>query len=384
MQAGDRAIEKKRIAAAERVAEERGEFVETHRLARNDEQRPAGATRAVTKTRGLHGKLPASRLSPPMPIIVSAFRPAPLLRNGHMQTILPVLLPRRVRVTFARERLELADGDFLDLDWAKTGRQRVAILTHGLEGCSTQTYIRGLAAALGAAGWDVLAWNFRGCSGAPNRLPRAYHSGETGDLAAVIAQAVAAGYPRVALVGFSLGGNVVLKYLGETPAHPAVAAAVAISPPLALAPCAQKLDREWSNRLYLRRFLVSLKAKIEAKARVFPRQVDATGVQRIKTFQEFDDRFTGPLHGFRDAADYWARSSARQFLPRLTVPTLVLSPRNDPFLAPAAYPWPEAEANPHLFLETPDSGGHVGFLDLRRGLQPWSERRVAEFLGEKS
>ena len=319
-----------------------------------------------------------------MPVIASAFRPAPLLRNGHMQTILPVLLPRCVRVTFARERLELADGDFLDLDWAKAGRQRVAILTHGLEGCSTQTYIRGLAAALGAAGWDVLAWNFRGCSGEPNWLPRAYHSGETGDLAAVIAQAVAAGYPRVALVGFSLGGNVVLKYLGETPAHPAVAAAVAISPPLALAPCAQKLDREWSNRLYLRRFLTSLKAKIEAKARLFPRQVDATGIRRITTFQEFDDRFTGPLHGFRDAADYWARSSARQFLPHLTVPTLVLSPRNDPFLAPAAYPWPEAKANPQLFLETPDSGGHVGFLDLRRGLQPWSERRVAEFLGEKS
>ena len=319
-----------------------------------------------------------------MPVIASDFQPAPLLRNGHVQTILPVLLPRRVRVTFERERLELADGDFLDLDWAKARRDRVAILTHGLEGSSTQTYIRGMAAALGAAGWDALAWNFRGCSGEPNRLLRAYHSGETGDLAAVIAQAVAAGYARVALVGFSLGGNVVLKYLGEAPAHPAVSAAVAISPPLALAPCAQKLDREWSNRLYLRRFLVSLIAKIEAKARRFPGQVDATGVRRMRSFQEFDDRYTGPLHGFRDAADYWTRASARQFLPHVTVPTLLLSPRNDPFLAPEAFPWTEAEANPQLFLEAPESGGHVGFLDFKRGIRPWSERRAVEFLGEKS
>lgn len=315
-----------------------------------------------------------------MPVIPSDFHPPLLLRNGHVQTILPVLLPRLVRVSFKRERLELPDGDFLDLDWARQRRNRVAILTHGLEGCSTQTYIRGMASALVAAGWDALAWNFRGCSGEPNRLLRAYHSGETGDLAKVIGRAVAAGYERVALVGFSLGGNVVLKYLGEAPPHPAVKAAVAISAPMDLAACARKLDREWSNRIYLRRFLVSMAGKIEAKARLFPGEVDATGVQRIRSFQEFDDRYTGPMHGFRDAADYWTQSSARQFLPRITLPTLVLSPRNDPFLAPEAYPWAEAEANPHVFLEAPDSGGHVGFLDLRRGIQPWSERRVVEFL----
>lgn len=315
-----------------------------------------------------------------MPIISSQFHPPPLLRNGHAQTILPVLLPRLVRVSFERERLELADGDFLDLDWVRRSRNRVAVLLHGLEGSSTQTYIRGMAAALDAAGWDVLAWNFRGCSGEPNRLLRAYHSGETGDLAAVIERAAAAGYEGVALVGFSLGGNMVLKYLGEAPAHPAVKAAVAISAPLDLAACARKLDQRWSNRIYLRRFLVSLAGKIEAKARLFPNELTATDVRRLGSFQEFDDRYTGPMHGFRDAADYWARSSARQFLPRITSPTLLLSPRNDPFLAPEAYPWTEAEANPHVFLEVPESGGHVGFLDLRRGIQPWSERRVVEFL----
>jgi predicted alpha/beta-fold hydrolase len=316
-----------------------------------------------------------------MPIVPSRFQPPLYLRNGHVQTILPVLLPRRVRLKVERERLELADGDFLDLDWARAGRDRVAILTHGLEGSSTQTYIRGLAAALTSAGWDVLAWNFRGCSGEPNRLLRAYHSGETGDLGAVITQAARA-YPVIALVGFSLGGNVTLKYLGEAPPHPAVRAGVAISSPIDLGACARQLDERRSNRLYLRRFLVSLATKIEIKARLFPGKLDARGVRKLGSFQEFDDRYTGPMHGFRDADDYWTQASSRQFLPRITVPALLLQPRNDPFLAPTAYPWPEAEASARFHLEAPESGGHVGFLDLQRGLQPWSERRVVEFLAE--
>jgi len=314
-----------------------------------------------------------------MPIIESQFRAPFFLRNGHAQTILPVLLPRRVRAHFVRERLELPDGDFLDLDWLRSGAPRVAILAHGLEGSSTQTYIRGMGSTLAAVGWDVLAWNFRGCSGEPNRLPRAYHSGETEDLRAVITCA-AGSYNEMALVGFSLGGNIVLKYLGETAPHPFVRAGVAICAPIDLGACARQLDQRTSNRIYLRRFLTSLIAKIEAKATLFPDIVNANGARHLRSFQAFDDRYTGPLHGFRDADDYWTQSSARQYLTRIAVPTLLLQPRNDPFLAPEAYPWPEAAANPHLFLEAPTSGGHVGFLDLRHGLQPWSERRCAEFL----
>jgi predicted alpha/beta-fold hydrolase len=294
---------------------------------------------------------------------------------------MPVLLPRQVRADFTRERLELADGDFLDLDWLRGGAKRVVILTHGLEGSSTQTYIRGMAATLAKAGWDSLAWNYRGCSGEPNRLPRAYHSGETKDLHAVVERAVA-DYSSIALVGFSLGGNVILKYLGEASPHRTVQGAVAICAPIDLGACARKLDQRRSNRIYLRRFLVSLVEKIEAKALLFPDKVDASGARDLRSFQQFDDRFTGPLHGFRDANDYWTQSSARQFLTKITVPTLLIQPRNDPFLAPEAYPWPEAEANPQLFLESPESGGHVGFLDLKNGLQPWSERRTAEFLAE--
>ena len=314
-----------------------------------------------------------------MPVLKSHFRPAAFIGNGHVQTILPVLLPRRITLPVTRARLELADGDFLDLDWVRAGHARLAIIAHGLEGGSSQQYVRGMAETLHAAGWDVLAWNFRGCSGEPNRLVRAYHSGDSADLASVIAHA-AEDYSRIALVGFSLGGNVTLKYLGEAPPHPAIFAAAAISVPLDLASSARALDRRRGNRIYLRRFLVSLIAKIEAKARAFPGELSADGVRAIRSFQEFDDRFTAPLHGFRDAEDYWKRSSARQFLARIALPTLILNARNDPFLTADSMPGPEAEANPSLFLETPESGGHVGFLDLARGVQPWSERRVAEFL----
>jgi predicted alpha/beta-fold hydrolase len=280
-----------------------------------------------------------------------------------------------------RERWELADGDFLDLDWLRRGQSRLAILSHGLEGSSAQGYIRGLASALELAGWDVLAWNFRGCSGEPNRLPRFYHSGETGDLRAMITRA-AVDYERVALIGFSLGGNVTLKYLGEAPPHPAVNAAAVVSVPIDLAACARRLDREWDNRFYLCRFLATMRTKIAAKARQFPESIDVNGLPGVTTFEQFDGRFTALLHGFRDADDYWARSSARQFLPDIAVPTLLLSARNDPFLAPSCFPDAEAEANPHLFLEAPQSGGHVGFLDFRAGLRPWWERRVVAFLDE--
>jgi predicted alpha/beta-fold hydrolase len=314
-----------------------------------------------------------------MPVDSSQFHPPLFLGNAHVQTILPVLLPRRLPVRFVRERLELADGDFLDLDWLRHEKSRVAIISHGLEGSSANDYVRGTAAALARAGWDVLAWNFRGCGGEPNRLPRFYHSGETGDLGAVIAHA-ARDYPSIALVGFSLGGNVTLKYLGEAPPHPAIVAAAAISTPVDLASSARALDQRASNRIYLRRFMKTLVAKIEAKARRFPAEIDAQGVRAIRTFQEFDDRYTARLHGFRDAEDYWARSSARQFLAGIRVPTLLLNALDDPFLTAASMPFAEAERSAWFTFEAPAHGGHCGFLDLKNGLQRWSERRVAEFL----
>jgi predicted alpha/beta-fold hydrolase len=238
-----------------------------------------------------------------------------------------------------------------------------------------------MVAAMNAAGWDALAWNFRGCGSGLNRLMRYYHSGDSADLRSVVSHA-GLQYDAVVLIGFSLGGNITLKYLGEEPPDPKVIAAAAVSVPIDLTSSARALDDRLSNRLYLRRFITSLIAKVEAKARYFPEVLDVEGARRIRTFREFDNRYTAPIHGFRNAGEYWERSSSRQFLPRITTPTLLLSARNDPFLTPECFPEPEAQASSKLYFEAPESGGHVGFLDLANGLQPWSERRVVAFLAE--
>lgn len=317
-----------------------------------------------------------------MPVVASPFAPPLWLRNGHVQTILPVLWKRRHALAPVRERVELPDGDFLDLDWLRAGAQRLAILSHGLEGNSRNNYMRGSAEALHAAGWDVLAWNYRGCSGEPNRLLRFYHAGDTGDLRFLVERA-AREYARIAVVGFSLGGNVTLKYLGETPPHPAVGVGVAVGAAVDLQSCVRRLDRLWDNRIYLHNFLGPLLARIEHKARIFPGQLDTRGLRSVRGIEEYDDRYAGPIHGFAGADDYYARSSSRQFIPCITVPTLLLNARNDPFLSPACFPVEEAEASAHFFLEAPESGGHLGFLDLRRGIAPWSEQRIVGFLTER-
>jgi predicted alpha/beta-fold hydrolase len=314
-----------------------------------------------------------------MPVVSSLFYPPLHLRNGHLQTILPTLLRRRFLVTFRRERLELPDGDFVDLDWATSGKERLAILSHGLEGSSSDDCVRGMATRFQRTGWDVLAWNFRGCGLEPNRLVRSYHSGETGDLGAVIALA-AERYPRIALIGFSLGGNVTLKYLGEGGCHPAVIAGVGISVPIDLAASANAIDRRWSNRIYLRRFLSRLLPKIKAKAVRFPTGLDTSKSHQIRTLREFDNLYTAPVHGFRDAEDYWARSSARQYLQGIRVPALLLNARDDPFLTSESFPYLEAEKNPDFFLEAPKWGGHVGFIDSASNFRRWHESRCVEFL----
>ena len=313
-----------------------------------------------------------------MPLLESCFHPPLFLRNGHLQTIMGALLPRRFRNEVLAERLELPDGDFLDLDWVKAGHRRLAVISHGLEGSSKNRDIRGLSAALNKAGWDTLAWNFRGCSGELNRCLRFYHSGETGDLSAVLSHA-AGGYSSLALVGFSLGGNMILKYLGEGNVHPFVHAGVAISAPVDLASSARALDRRPGNQIYLRRFMKSLAAKVEAKAKRFPTEIDATGVRDVRSFSIFDDRYTARIHGFRDAEDYWSQSSAIGYLNRISIPTLLLNAKNDPFLSLESFPYKEGRQNPCLSLETPNSGGHLGFLDAQ-GF--WIERRIPEFLNQ--
>ncbi len=316
-----------------------------------------------------------------MPRLDSTYR-APLgFGNGHVQTIFPALFRQVPLITRQRERLTTKDGDFLDLDWhTEANRTRLAILSHGLEGDATNTYIQGMARALVRAGWDVLAWNFRGCSGEPNHLLRSYHSGAAEDLAEVIAQ-VPARYARVALVGFSLGGNMTLKSLGEPGLDPRVAGAVAFSVPCDLASSASQLE-SFFNRIYMRRFLRSLRGKVREKMVRFPGRLDDAGLNAMRTFREFDGAYTAPMNGFASAEDYWTRASSKPALARITVPTLLVNALDDPFLPPACFPVEEARASRSFFLETPACGGHVGFVSFNSQKEYWSEQRAVEFLGD--
>lgn len=311
------------------------------------------------------------------------YLPPRLLRNGHVQTILPTLFRRVSGVDYRRERLELPDGDFLDLDWAFEGAggepERVAVLAHGLEGSTHRAYMLGMARALGQRGWTVCAWNMRGCSGEPNRTLRATHSGATDDLDAVVQHVLTGGPSAVGLVGFSLGGNVTLKWVGERGGEvaEAVVGAAALSVPVDLASASETMAG-WSRRLYMRRFIRSLSAKAAEKAERFPEAPDPGPVAEMTSFRAFDDHVTAPIHGFESAEDYWRRSSAGPLLGQIQVPTLLVQALDDPFLAPSCYPYEAAGANPSLTLLTPSTGGHVGFV-TREG-EYWSETVVGTFL----
>ena len=281
-----------------------------------------------------------------------------------------------------RERIGTPDDDFLDLDATDTGASRVVILSHGLEGSSRQTYIQGMARALVKRGWDVVALNCRGCGGEPNRQLRFYHSGATDDLGTVVDHVLANGrWEQLAMVGFSLGGNMTLKYLGEQgdAVDSRIKASVALSVPFDLAGSSVRLAA-WSNRVYMRRFMRTLRAKVREKATRFPGRIDLTGLDAARTFADFDGGVTAPLHGFTSARDYWARAASRPYLPRITVPTLLVNAQDDPFLSPGCFPGKEAAASDVFHFEAPRFGGHVGFVTFGREDEYWSEARAAAFL----
>ncbi len=308
--------------------------------------------------------------------------PAPF-RNGHVQTVWAGLCRRVEGVGYVRERIETPDGDFLDLDWARVGAERVAVLSHGLEGSSDRPYVRGMARALNRRGWDVVAWNYRGCGGEPNRLPVFYHSGATADLDVVVGHVLAGpGYATAALIGFSLGANLVLKYAGERGEglDPRLRRVVAFSAPCDLAAGSAYMARR-AAAVYMRRFMRSFHAKLRAKKARFPDLLDDAGFERLRTFAEYDGRYTAPLHGFRDASDYYERCSSRRYLHAIRVPTLIVNAADDPFLPPACYPVEETRAHPFVRLEIPRYGGHIAFVDFDPEGTYWSERRAAAFLG---
>lgn len=284
-------------------------------------------------------------------------------------------------VSYTRQRVELPDSDFLDLDWSRVGARRVVVICHGLEGDSYRPYMQGMVRAFNAAGWDAAAVNSRSCSGEPNRLPRSYHSGATEDLRAALAAVQEGQYTEIVLVGFSLGGNLVLKYLGEDPAAvlPEICACVTVSVPVDLAETSLVLVQP-SNRIYHDRFLRKLRKKIRTKAALMPDQLDASPLKYVRTLIDFDDQFTGPLHGFTDAADYYARNSAQNWLTDIQVPSLLLTATNDPIIGPHCYPREAARASDSFYLEETAWGGHVGFR--LPGPRYYSELRALEFVQE--
>lgn len=326
-----------------------------------------------------------------MPIIHNSSYKAPFfLRHPDLQTVLPSKFRPRHKLELRRQRLEVPDGDFIDVDVhdcaKKDGEKRAVILSHGLEGNSHRRYMLGMASACTEQGWDVLLRNFRGCSGEMNRLPHFYHGGETGDLDFVVRWAVDQGYTSLVLMGFSMGGNQTLKYLGEMgmarkgkTLPEAVRCAVTISVPCDFVSGAKKID-EPRNAHYMKYFMNSLCAKIRAKAKLFPDTINVDGLESMTTFSEFDSRYTAPMFGYKSAMDYWEHASCKPFLPYIAVPTLVLNAFDDPFLAPPCYPFEEARHNPHFFLEIPHHGGHVGFMKINCKNRFWSEERAMEFV----
>lgn len=309
----------------------------------------------------------------------STFRPVHGLAQPHLQTFVGNVLRGAPAVSYCRERIETPDGDFLDVDWAAHGNQRLLLLLHGLESSSAAKYVRRMAAAANRRGWDIAALNFRGCSGEPNRFYRAYHSGATDDLRWMVQQIRVSGrYDSLAAAGYSLGGNVLLKYLGEEAEHCHIECGATISVPCDLASSAEVLARR-ANAPYMRRFIAALRQKLAMKQHLFPAGITMETFRGMRTFRDIDERYTAPAHGFRDAEDYWTRCSGRHFLPLIRRPVLLLQADDDPFLGEGCYTCAEAAASRWVSLEVTRGGGHVGFVGQQKG---WLENRVLDFIEE--
>jgi predicted alpha/beta-fold hydrolase len=316
-------------------------------------------------------------------VAASAFRPHPLLRGAHAQTLWPSLLRAMPQVAMRRERLELADGDFVDLGWSGGEQGPLAVLLHGLTSGLDSTYLCGMAQALAARGWRTVALQLRGAGSEPNRLPRCYNQGDTGDFLH-LCHLLREREPQTPLfaVGWSLGANILLKALGEEGAAAPLDGAAAVSAPFELAPCAERL-RHGFARVYQSNLLAALREFLRRKHGpvAVPPGVDLQAALRARDFFAYDDAYTAPINGYRDAADYYARTSCRQFLGAIRRPTLILHAADDPFMVPSVVPQAR-ELAPQVRLELSARGGHVGFVGAGRGGRPhyWLEQRIPDYL----
>ncbi len=328
-------------------------------------------------------------MSIPVPFFSTKSYVAPTwLPGGNAQTIYPFLLSSLPLISYRRERWELDDGDFIDIDWLDNliGAPLV-VLFHGLEGGSFSHYARSIMGALRDRGWRGVVVHFRGCSGSPNRLPRAYHAGDSEEIDWILRriseqnESPSSIVPLYA-VGISLGGNALLKWLGEQgeQACHVLDGAVTVSVPMDLVASGQALDSGFNRRFYTRHFLDTLKQKAFEKFNRFPGLFDAAAVATCTTLYQFDNLITAPLHGFRNTDEYWSLSSSKPWLKHIQVPTLVINARNDPFMPAPVLPTPK-NVSFAVTLEFPEQGGHVGFLNSPfPGRLTWLPERIIEFL----
>lgn len=316
-----------------------------------------------------------------MPIISSSYRARGPFKNGHFSTIYSAKLRPIIAFEQHRERIDLPDGDYIDLDLNQSAvsNDRVVILLHGLEGNAQRSYIKGQARVLQEDGWDSCAMNYRGCSGQDNRLYRSYNAGATEDLEAVVNYLLEKDqYKQIALIGFSLGGNLLLKYLGEGRQIPKqISKAVAVSTPLSLKGSLEELTK-WYNWVYRTTFLRRLRQKYKRKMPQFPEQMSPAELSHIRNLLEFDHLYTAKAHGYTDAWDYYNQCSSIKFLEGIQQPVLILNARNDSFLSPVCYPEEQATISSRLYLEMPTHGGHVGFVAPDNIY--YSETRSRDFL----
>lgn len=299
-----------------------------------------------------------------------------------MQTIIPSVL-RKVPISYERERLELEDGDFVDLDWYKNNRKKLIIVTHGLEGDSSRPYVTGLLKLFGKYGFDGLGWNCRSCSGEINRLPRFYHHGDANDLKAVVDYALSKDYQEIFLSGSSMGGSLSIRYLAEwSESMPSqVMGAFVTSVPLDIYDSVLQLCRP-SRSFYMNRFLRKLKVKMELKEKMFPHNplVSTVGFRDIKNFIDFDNRYTAPLHGYKSADDFYKQASTKPMLGSIKVPIMIVQAANDPFSGEKCLDIGDI-INPNIKFKVTKQGGHVGFMEGGE-YYTWAERRALMFYKE--
>ena len=316
-----------------------------------------------------------------MPIIKSAYKPPFYLRNRHLSTVLPSVFRKVELKSYTRERITTPDDDFLDIDWIKNGHSKLVILLHGLEGNSERHYVKGVAKHFSKNGWDIAAWNARSCSGEMNKQARLYHHADVEDVSTTINHILeTTTYEQIALVGFSMGGALTLNYLihyaDDLPTK--LKTAVAISAPVDVGDSARELEKS-SKSFYRRKFLEKLKVKIKRKAERYPDKINVEGIDEIDSFEEFDSRYTAPLHGFASTSEFYAKASSKELLHKISIPTLLLIAKDDPFMTESCFPTLAAENSAYLYLEMPRHGGHVGF-PLKNHQNSWMEIRALSFV----